>query len=77
MAIMKKINHENLIQLIEIIDDTEKGKIYFIMDYMDLCYLGSPQHLVHINCKKKYLPDDKLLFYFRECLSGIDYRKFV
>lgn len=76
MAIMKKISHENLIQLIEIIDDTEKGKLYFIMDYMDLGYLGSPQHLAHLNCKKKYLPPDKLLKYFRHCLKGLDYCKY-
>ena len=74
-AIMKKIFHDNLIQLFEIIDDPDKGKLYFIMDYMDLGYLGSTQHMAYINNKHKYLPDDKLLKYFRDCIKGIDYCK--
>lgn len=74
-AIMKKICHPNLIQLIEIIDDPEKGKLYFIMDYMNLGFLGSSQHMSHINNSEKYLPDNYLLKYFRDCIQGIDYRK--
>lgn len=72
---MKKICHPNLIQLIEIIDDPEKGKLYFIMDYMNLGFLGSSQHMSHINNSEKYLPDNYLLKYFRDCIQGIDYRK--
>lgn len=76
IAIMKKISHPNLIQLLEIIDDSEKGKIYFIMDFMDLGFISSPLHMAHIKCKSKFLPEDKLLKYFRACLQGLDYCKY-
>jgi len=30
---MKNIDHPNISKLVEVIDDTESGKLYFIMDY--------------------------------------------
>lgn len=76
VAIMKKIRHDNLIRLYEIIDDDESGKVYFIMDYMDQGYLGGKKHLAHLGCTGIVLPPDKMWGYFRQSLAGLDYRKY-
>lgn len=34
VAIMKKIDHPNLVKLYEVIDDPEDEKIYMVMEYM-------------------------------------------
>ena len=34
MAILKSLNHKNIVKLHEIIDDPLKNKIYMIMDYL-------------------------------------------
>ncbi|CAD8047862.1 unnamed protein product [Paramecium primaurelia] len=34
IAIMKKISHENVVQLFEVIDDPNKDKLYLVMEYM-------------------------------------------
>ena len=75
VAIMKKMFHDNLIQLFEIIDDKENGKIYLIMDYMDLGCIGSPSHRAYLKCDNAYLPMDKIWKYFRDCMKGLEYRK--
>lgn len=75
VAIMKKICHENLIRLYEIINDDEGDKIYFIMDYMDLGSLGGSRHLAHLGCKDPVLPPEKIWSYFRQSIAGLDYRK--
>ncbi len=33
IAIMKKLNHPNIIRLHEVIDDNEEDKIYMVMDF--------------------------------------------
>lgn len=73
IAIMKKISHPNLVQLFEVIDDKEKGTIYLIMDFMDLGYIGSSSHKVHIGAAGEKIPEEKLRKYFRHCLMGLDY----
>lgn len=73
VAIMKKICHENLVRLYEIIDDDEGGKIYFIMDYMDLGSLGGSRHLSFLGCKEPCLPVENIWNYFRQSVSGLDY----
>ena len=35
IAIMKKLDHPNIVKLHEIIDDAEGGKIYLVMDYLE------------------------------------------
>lgn len=74
IAIMKKISHPNLVQLREVIDDSEKGTMYMIMDFMDLGNIGSNSHKAKINCRGEKLPEEKLRKYFRDCLQGLDYR---
>jgi SNF1-activating kinase 1 len=34
MAIMKKLDHPNVLSLIEIIDDESHHKLYLVMDYI-------------------------------------------
>jgi len=72
-AILKKIDHPNLISLIEVIDDPNNQKIYMIMNYMDLGSIGSPSHLAFI--KSRYFSEEQIRDYFRQCIQGLDYRK--
>ena len=72
---MKKMDHINLVKLYEVIDDPQKQKLYLIMDYMDLGYLGSSNHRSHLGLKTDVLPLEKIWEYFRAVIQGIDYRK--
>lgn len=77
IAIMKKISHPNLVQLHEVIDDPDEGTMYLIMENVDLGVIGSSKHKTHIGCPRQPIPMDKLRKYFRDCLQGLDYRKFL
>ena len=56
IAIMKRLDHPNIINMIEIIDDPNQEKIYMIMDYAEL---GS---IMNWDYKKKSFEfSDKLL----------------
>lgn len=75
IAIMKKMDHPNVLSLHEVIEDKENSYLYLITDYMKLGYLGSPQHLKHLGTKPGHIGDDRLRVFFRECLSGLFYCK--
>lgn len=34
IAILKKMNHPNIVKLFEVIDNPEKNKIYLVMEYL-------------------------------------------
>ena len=35
VAIMKKINHENVVRLIEVMESNDNDKLYLVLEYMD------------------------------------------
>jgi len=77
IAIMKKIDSPNLVRLHEVIDDKSSDKMYLIIDYMDLGYLGSSQHRASQMIRTNCIPLEKLWVYFRECVKGLDYRRII
>ncbi len=66
--------HPNLISLFEVIEDDEEEMLYLIMDFMDIGYLGCARHKSELKLKEKNIPESHLWSFFRDCLSGLDYR---
>ena len=64
VQILKMIKHENLINLLEIIEN--KNKIYLITDYY-------PNQLLSLIIKNKKLPETTALNYFNQIINGLYY----
>ena len=62
--ILKLVKHENIINLLEIIDT--KKKIYLITEYY-------PNDLLSLVIKKKKLTEEKALNYFSQYINGLQY----
>lgn len=75
IAIMKKIDHPNLVRLHEVIEDDEESNLIMILDYMDCGELGGKTHLQLEGIKGKTFSEEKLRKFYRECIQGLDYRK--
>jgi len=74
IAIMKKMKHENVLSLYEVIEDPQQNSIYIVTDYMPLGYIGSKQYLKHFGIRQGSVLSEPLLRrHFRECLSGLFY----
>ncbi len=67
IAIMKKMNHPNVVQLYEIIDDPGYNKLFIIMEYIAG---GSIQSMLKTNVG---LPPEKCWKYFRDLVHGLEY----
>jgi serine/threonine protein kinase len=66
---MKKLNHENVVRLYEVLDDPSCDKLYIIMEYVKN---GS---LMTKLSKAKNIQPNLLWKYFRDIISGLYYRK--
>ena len=78
IAVLKKIQHPNLVKLHEVINDPKHNKLYLVIDYMNLGSIGSPAFKKYIgDPDSDTIPIDKLWIYFRGCLKGLDYCKQV
>lgn len=74
IAIMKKIDHPNLICLREVIEDDLEQKLYLIMDFMDIGALGSSRHMEALGLEPdSRIPEPILRNFYRGCLFGLDY----
>lgn len=69
IAIMKKLNHPNVVNLIEVLDDPSVDKLYIIMEYVKY---GS---LMQKMQKTKNFTLQMIWKYFRDLLSGMYYCK--
>jgi [calcium/calmodulin-dependent protein kinase] kinase len=73
IAIMKKLNHPNLVSLIEVLDDPEEDSLYMVLE---MCKKGV---VMKVGLGEKSDPYDveSCRCWFRDLILGIEYRKFT
>lgn len=87
VAIMKKLNHKNVIQLFEVIDDPDSDKMYFVMQYVakgevlpgideiqqlaETCGDNNSPNTGTVKCKP--LPEERVAKYIRQAATGLIY----
>ncbi len=71
IAIMKKLNHPNLVSLIEVLDDPEEDSLYMVLE---MCKKGVVMK-VGLNEKADPYDCEKCRHWFRDLILGIEYRK--
>ncbi|KAL7798388.1 calcium/calmodulin dependent protein kinase C [Trichoderma ceciliae] len=69
IAIMKKLNHPNLAQLIEVLDDPDEDSLYMVME---MCKKGVIMK-VGLGEQADPYPDEECRFWFRDLILGIEY----
>ncbi|RFU77658.1 camkk meta kinase [Trichoderma arundinaceum] len=69
IAIMKKLNHPNLAQLIEVLDDPDEDSLYIVME---MCKKGVIMK-VGLGEQAVPYPDEECRFWFRDLILGIEY----
>jgi [calcium/calmodulin-dependent protein kinase] kinase len=69
IAIMKKLNHSNLVSLIEVLDDPTEDSLYMVME---MCKKGV---IMKVGLEQKTDPydDEKCRLWFRDLILGIEY----
>lgn len=70
---MKKLNHPNLVSLIEVLDDPEEDSLYMVLE---MCKKGV---VMKVGLGEKSDPYDveSCRCWFRDLILGIEYRKFA
>jgi len=71
IAIMKKLNHENLVQLIEVLDDPEDDSLYMVLE---MCKKGVVMK-VGVHEPAEPYEEEKCRHFFRDLILGIEYCK--
>ncbi|OAA72286.1 calcium/calmodulin-dependent protein kinase kinase [Cordyceps fumosorosea ARSEF 2679] len=69
VAIMKKLNHPNLVQLIEVLDDPGEDSLYMVLE---MCKKGVVMR-VGLDDHADPYSDDSCRYYFRDLILGIEY----
>uniref|UniRef100_A0A093UVX7 Calcium/calmodulin-dependent protein kinase kinase 1 n=1 Tax=Talaromyces marneffei PM1 TaxID=1077442 RepID=A0A093UVX7_TALMA len=69
IAIMKKLNHSNLVSLIEVLDDPTEDSLYMVME---MCKKGVIMK-VGLDQKKDPYEDERCRLWFRDLILGIEY----
>jgi serine/threonine protein kinase len=72
IAIMKKLQHPNIVHLYEVIDDEEDDKLYLVLEYVEG---GTVMPSVALKGASQPLPEAVSRKYFRALLFGIEYCK--
>ena len=78
IAIMKKLDHPNVLRLFEVLDDPKVNKLYLVLEYMkkgDLINVLKTREGVSENGKEAFIPlsDRQLWNIFRQVVSGVIY----
>lgn len=68
---MKKLNHPNLVQLIEVLDDPEEDSLYMVLE---MCKKGVVMK-VGLHEPAKPYPEESCRYWFRDLILGIEYCK--
>ena len=69
IAIMKKLNHPNLVQLIEVLDDPKEDSLYMVLE---MCKKGVVMK-VGLDDPADPYPPEKCRCWFRDLILGIEY----
>ncbi|KAF2750358.1 Pkinase-domain-containing protein [Sporormia fimetaria CBS 119925] len=69
IAIMKKLNHPNLVSLIEVLDDPEEDSLYMVME---MCKKGVVMQ-VGLDERADPYDEEKCRCWFRDMILGIEY----
>ncbi|OIW33417.1 Pkinase-domain-containing protein [Coniochaeta ligniaria NRRL 30616] len=69
IAIMKKLNHPNLVQLIEVLDDPEEDSLYMVLE---MCKKGVVMK-VGLDDPADPYPSETCRCWFRDLILGIEY----
>lgn len=69
VAIMKKLNHPNLVQLIEVLNDPEEDSLYMVME---MCKKGVVMK-VGLDDDATPYSEEKCRYWFRDLILGIEY----
>ena len=72
IAIMKKLNHPNLVQLIEVLDDPEDDSLYMVLE---MCKKGVVMK-VGLGESATPIEEEKCRYWFRDLILGIEYREY-
>lgn len=68
---MKKLNHPNVVGLIEVLDDPEEDSLYMVLE---MCKKGVVMNVGLDNPADPY-DDETCRSYFRDMCLGLEYRK--
>lgn len=69
IAIMKKLNHPNIVSLIEVLDDPSEDSLYMVMEY---CKKGVVMN-VSLGQRADPYPENTCRYWFRDLILGIEY----
>jgi len=69
ISILKKLNHKNVIQLIEVFEVPEKDRKYIVLEF---CGAGSLQQVIDSHPNRK-LPMNSVWHFFVQMMNGLDY----
>jgi len=70
IAIMKKLNHPNVVSLIEVLDDPEEDSLYMVME---MCKKGVVMQ-VGLEERADPYPEEQCRCWFRDMVLGLEYR---
>ena len=68
---MKKLDHENIIKLYEVLDDPDGDSLYMVMEY---CAKGVVMKICSGDKADPY-PEEQCRLWFRDMILGIEYRE--
>lgn len=73
IAIMKKLDHNNLVSLIEVLDDPDEDSLYMVLE---MCKKGV---VMKVGLEERADPyeEEVCRCWFRDMILGIEYREFV
>ncbi|KAF0977926.1 hypothetical protein FDP41_003248 [Naegleria fowleri] len=73
IAILKKLDHPNIVRLLEVIDDPMNDKICLVFEYIDGGELMKLNDDGILEAGQKPFSEDEARFYFRQLLNGLEY----
>ena len=69
IAILKKLDHENVVKLYEVLDDRDGDSLYMVMEF---CPKGVVMNMSASDLVEPY-PEEKCRHFFRDMILGIEY----